>query len=155
MADFLKTTNISLYTLPLAWLLCITPRMYSMRLFTSSTGRSMDTTLPRGLADRARTEGAALTAATRARILRAEAAQANGCENVGYFAAAVVAGNFAGVGKGWLNGLSLGYLFSRVVYNWAYIKSEGPRMALARTVVFFVGQGMIWTFFVMAGNRLR
>lgn len=154
MTSYLHTQNLSLYTLPAAWFIALMPRVFAMRTFVTATGRGMDTTYPRGLAERAASDPA-LSSETKSRIIRAEAAQANGFENVGYFAAAVVAGNFAGVSKGWLNALSLGYLAARFVFNHAYIFGGTKGLAMLRTVVFFAGQGMVWTLFVMAGNRLR
>lgn len=123
MSNFLSKTNISLYTLPVGWILCLLPRFYAAYLFTTTTSKRLDMILPRALAARA-TSDPALTSATRDRIVRAEAAQANGLENVGYFAAAVVAGNVAGLSKGLLNSLSVGFLVSRGLYSWMYVVGE-------------------------------
>lgn len=49
-------------------------------------------------------------------IIRAEGAQQNGFENLGIFAAGVVAGNAAGLDAGYLNALSAAYIATRVVY---------------------------------------
>jgi uncharacterized MAPEG superfamily protein len=87
--------------------------------------------------------------------VRAEAAQANGLENVGFFAAAVVAGNVAGVSKVVLNSLSIAYLVSRALYNWLYVVGDRKWLAVARTVVFFAGQGILFSLCVLAGNRMR
>lgn len=154
MSTFLTKTNVSLYTLPVSWILCLLPRFYAAHLYTTTSHKPLDMLLPRGLAARASADEA-LTKATCDRIVRAEAAQANGLENVGYFAAAVVAGNMAGLSKGVLNALSLGYLISRGVYSWAYVVGETKKMALFRTGVFFGGQGMLFALFIMAGNLMR
>lgn len=154
MASLLDQTNISLYTLPASWILCLLPRFYAAYLYTSTTSKSLDFVLPRALAARA-TADQALDSTTRDRIVRAEAAQANGLENVGYFSAAVVAGNMAGLGKGILNTLSLGYLVSRGVYNWIYVVGGTKKLALLRTGVFFGGQGLLFALFILAGNRMR
>lgn len=154
MANLLTQTNISLYTLPVSWVFCLLPRFYAAQLFTTTTQKPLDLLLPRGLAARASADEA-LTKATRDRIVRAEAAQANGLENVGYFAAAVVAGNMAGLSKGVLNALSLGYLVSRGFYNWLYVVGETKKLALIRTGVFFGGQGLLFTLFILAGNLMR
>ncbi|KAM0720454.1 hypothetical protein Q7P37_004590 [Cladosporium fusiforme] len=154
MLTLLTKTNISLYTVPVSWILCLLPRFYAAHLFTSTTRKPLDIILPRGLAARAGADEA-LTKATRDRIIRAEAAQANGLENVGYFAAAVVAGNMAGLSKGVLNALSVSYLISRGLYNYIYVVGETKKLALVRTGVFFAGQGMLFTLFIMAGNLMR
>lgn len=154
MASIFTETNVSLYTLPAGWVLCLLPRFYAAYLYTSTTSKPLDLILPRALAARAAADQA-LDSATRDRIVRAEAAQANGLENVGYFAAAVVAANVAGLSKSSLNALSIGYLVSRGVYNWTYVVGATKKMALVRTAVFLGGQGMLFALFIMAGNRMR
>lgn len=149
-----RQTNVSLYTLPVAWLLCLAPRIYAAATYYSSTSNSPNFLHPRSLAQKAISDRT-LDTRSKNRIVRAEAAQANGLENVGYFAAAVVAGNFAGLEKGVLNGLALGYLGSRLVFNWVYVINETSLWAGVRTAVFFAGQGMIFALFILAGNELR
>jgi uncharacterized MAPEG superfamily protein len=154
MSSLITKTNISLYTLPVSWILCLLPRFYAAYTYTTSTSKPLDMLLPRALAARASADPA-LQHATRDRIVRAEAAQANGLENVGYFAAAVVAGNMAGLNKGLINCLSVGYLISRGLYSWLYVFGDTKTMAIARTGVFFGGQGLIWTLFILAGYKMR
>jgi uncharacterized MAPEG superfamily protein len=154
MSSLLAQTNISLYTLPLSWILCLAPRLYAAYLYTTTTSKPIDLLLPRALAARA-TADTTLTTSERDRIVRAEAAQANGLENVGLFAAAVVAGNVAGLSKVALNSLSLAYLASRALYSWLYVVGDKKGWALARTGVFFAGQGVLFSLFVLAGNRMR
>ena len=100
-------------------------------------------------------EDQSIDQATKGRILRAESAQQNGFENIGLFAAAVVAGNAAGLDNWWLNTLSAGYIASRAVYNFIYINNTTEGIAQTRTAVFLGGLGMIMSLFVMAGNTLR
>jgi uncharacterized MAPEG superfamily protein len=154
MASPLAQTNISMYTLPISWILCLAPRLYAAYSYTTLSSKPIDLLLPRALAARATAEPS-LTIAERDRIVRAEAAQANGLENVGFFAAAVVAANVAGVSKLVLNSLSLAYLVSRALYNWLYVVGDKKSLALARTVVFFAGQGILFSLCILAGNRMR
>lgn len=86
--------------------------------------------------------------------MRAEAAQANGFENLGFFAAAVVAGTAAGLEPSTLNGLSLGYLASRLAYNHIYIFNDLVPW-WARTVTFFGGLGAIFALFIQSGNKYK
>jgi uncharacterized MAPEG superfamily protein len=89
---------------------------------------------------------------TVARILRAEAASSNGFEGLPVFAAAIVAGNNAGLSTSTLNALSITYILSRVVYNWVYIFLSGNRKyAGLRTPVWLVGLGSALTLFIKAG----
>jgi uncharacterized MAPEG superfamily protein len=153
-STMITSTNISLYTLPLSWIICLLPRFYAAHLYTTRTSKPLDLLLPRALAARAAADPA-LQPTTRDRIVRAEAAQANGLENVGFFAAAGVAGNVAGLSKGVVNYLSVGYLVSRGLYSWLYVVGDTKGMAIARTGVFFSGQGLIFALFIMAGNEMR
>ena len=92
---------------------------------------------------------------TREKIQRAEGAQQNGFENLGLFAAAVVAGNVAGLSATTLNTLSIGYLASRVAYTWIYINNTSEALAAARSIVYTIGVGQIFTLFIKSGNVLR
>ena len=67
------------------------------------------------------------------KVIRSEAAHFNGFENLGLFAAAVTAGNIAGLDNSMLNYLSVGYLASRIAYNYIYIHNDTALMAKART----------------------
>lgn len=144
------TTNISLYTIPFAWALCLAPHVYATKL----SSRQFDNRTPR-LLNKIVTDDQSIDSPTKDRIIRAESAQQNGFENVGLFAAAVVAGNIARLDNTWLNGLSVGYVISRLVYNLVYINNTTPTLATTRTCVFISGMGMIWTLFILAGNELR
>ena len=155
MASLFDTTrNFSLYTIPAAWVLSIIPHFYAITLYESATSKKYDTTKPRA-SSAALAEDRSLDTATKNRITRAEGAQQNGFENIGLFAAAVVAGNYAGLDTQWLNALSGGYLVSRAVYSYVYVNNDNATMANVRTGVFLSGIGMIFMLFVQAGNKLR
>jgi uncharacterized MAPEG superfamily protein len=148
------TRNFSLYTIPAAWLLCLLPHAYATSLHDSASPKKADNRNPRALVT-SLSSNQSIPQATKDKIVRAEAAQANGFENIGLFAAAVVAGNAAGVDNWWLNMLSVGYVGSRVVYNIVYIGNSTKRLANVRTGTFLSGIGMVMSLFVMAGNRVR
>ncbi|PSK33922.1 hypothetical protein B9Z65_8248 [Elsinoe australis] len=147
-ASFLDTTrNLSLYTIPAAWILSIAPHFYA-----ASLGK-FDNKNPRTYTRD--TEGdQSIDKATKAKIIRAEGAQQNGFENIGLFAAAVVIGNVAKLDNWTLNALSGAYLASRVAYNICYIQGSNDSVANVRTVSFLTGVGIIWTFFIKSGNVL-
>lgn len=96
-----------------------------------------------------------LPTAQREAIARAEAASLNGAENVGVFAAAVVAGNLAGLSRETLNLCSIGYIASRLVYCWLYVNNTTEAIAHARSTVFFGGVGLWMTLFVKSANVLK
>ncbi|KAI1179877.1 hypothetical protein F4777DRAFT_532315 [Nemania sp. FL0916] len=124
------------------------PRSFSA--FQGPGQKYFDPSNPRTYA--ARLEKSDLDKETVGRILRAESASSNGFEGLPLFAAAVVAGNNAGLSPLVLNGLSAGYVLSRVLYNYVYIFLGGNRaQAGLRTPVWFVGIGCLMTLFVKAG----
>ncbi|KAI4134701.1 MAG: hypothetical protein LQ347_001305 [Umbilicaria vellea] len=151
MASFFDGShNWSLHTIPAAWILALLPHLYA----TSLAGSKFDVTQPRGMVNKL-VNDQSLDSATKSRIARAEGAQQNGFENIGLYAAAVVAGNIAGLNAGTLNYLSGGYLLSRMAYNIIYITNESAMAGNARTGVFVTGIGLIMTLFVKAGNKLQ
>ncbi|KAF7846300.1 hypothetical protein BT93_L4652 [Corymbia citriodora subsp. variegata] len=140
--------NYSLYAIPAAWILSLAPHFYAVQLgkFDNRNPRSYTKSLE---------SDQSIDAETKGRIQRAEGAQQNGFENVGLFAAAVVAGNIAKLDNWTLNALTGGYLASRVLYNLLYINNTTDGAANARSAVFVSGIAMIFTLFIKAGNALK
>ncbi|KAK5129704.1 hypothetical protein LTR08_002948 [Meristemomyces frigidus] len=151
----LARTNISFYTVPAAWIVALMPRVWALNNYKAATKKDTKAIAlqPRDFSKIA-TNDQALDAKTRDRIIRAEAAQANGFENFGLFAAAVVAGNMAGLEVSTMNGLTIAYVVSRVVYNHIYIYND-LLPSQARTAAFFGGVGICMAMFVQAGNKMR
>jgi uncharacterized MAPEG superfamily protein len=150
----LTTTNISLYTIPAAYILAIAPHFYSIATYESTTSKKFDNRHPRSLPHQLEADQA-LDKATKQRILRAEAAQQNGFENLGLFASAVVAANVAGVNTKLVNILSGGYCATRALYNVVYVNNTTPAIANVRSLTYLAGVGMIMTMFVAAGNAVN
>lgn len=151
---FDNTRNYSLYTIPAAWGLSLVPHLYAAHLYQKATSRTFDNRHPRSLT-KIVAEDQSIDSTTKGRIIRAEGAQQNGFENVGLFAAAVVAGNMARLDNSWLNILSAGYVLSRLIYNVIYINNTTASLAMVRSTVFTGGAGMIIALYIMAGNNLR
>ncbi|KAI1494520.1 hypothetical protein F5X96DRAFT_567017 [Biscogniauxia mediterranea] len=151
MASFLNfNQNISYFTIPVAFFLAMAPRGYSG--FAGPGKKYFDPANPRTFA--ARLENADIDKDVKARILRAEACSANAFEALPLYAAAVVAGNVAGLPRDTLNALAAGYIASRAAYTWVYIWGQNNRkLADARTLVWGVGVGLVMTLFVKAGLR--
>ncbi|KAI1352787.1 hypothetical protein F5Y01DRAFT_83344 [Xylaria sp. FL0043] len=146
--SFLAEKNISYFTIPVALFAALWPR--SQSAFGEPGKKYFDPANPRTFTSRL--EKADLDKETVARILRAEAASANGMEGLPIFAAAVVAGNSAGLSNTALNSLSVGYIVSRIIYNYVYIfLSSNRKLASLRTPVWFVGIGSALALFVKAG----
>ncbi|CAL3971408.1 unnamed protein product [Diplocarpon coronariae] len=150
MASLLDTTpNVSLYTIPAAWLVAFLPHAYAASLSTKFDHKSPRTYVGRLAEDQT------IDQATRDRIVRSEGAQSNGFENLGLFAAAVVAGNVARLPAQTLNTLAGGYVASRILYNYLYITNTSDTAANTRSIVFVSGVGLVWTLFIRSGNILR
>lgn len=62
-------------------------------------------------------------------LCRTEAAQQNIFENIGLYAAAIVAGNVARLGTSHMNKIALGYLVSRFLYVVRLSERRGPLAA--------------------------
>jgi uncharacterized MAPEG superfamily protein len=88
-------------------------------------------------------------------MIRCEGASANGIENLGFFAASVLAGNFAGLPAQTLNALSAGYVVSRVLYNFIYINNTTAKMPKMRSLVWIIGTGLIITLYVKSGIAVK
>ncbi|CAF9910099.1 MAG: hypothetical protein GOMPHAMPRED_006954 [Gomphillus americanus] len=164
-AIFDTTRNLSLYSIPAAWVLSIIPHFYAASL------GAFDNKSPRSYTKDAAGDQK-LDKSTKDAIIRAEGAQQNGFENIGLFAAAVVIGNVAKLDNSTLNTLSGAYLASRVVYNLLYINGTTDFLgklnkfeqcadlglieaANLRSGTFLTGIGIIWTLFIKSGNVLR
>jgi uncharacterized MAPEG superfamily protein len=153
-AVFSGETNISFYTLPLSWMMCLVPRLFAVLAYTTATGKPVEFGHPRNLAQVAGSDPA-LSSRTRGRIIRAEAAAADTIESALYFAVAILAGNQVGLPNRVLNALSLAFLTIRMAYINAYISSETVAVAILRAILFSVGHMIIWSVFIFAGMQAR
>lgn len=150
----LSTTNYSFYTIPAAWLLSILPHTYAIILYSISAHKRFDNCHPRSLISKLEGDQT-IDKRTKERIIRAEGAQQNGFENLAFYAAAVTAGNAAGLAPQTMNMLSGVYLASRALYNLVYINGDTAALAGLRTTVYTGGVGLICAIFVMAGNVMN
>ena len=135
--------------IPAAWVLAVAPHMYAMRL-----SRNFDIRNPRTYTKDIETDQS-IDSETKGLAIRADGASANGLENLGFYAAAVVAGNLAGLSSETMNWLTGGYIASRVLYNYAYLAGTTEALGHARTGLWLVGVGHILTLFVKSGNALK
>lgn len=89
---------------------------------------------------------------TKNRILRCEAATANGFEQMPLFIGAVLAANQAAVPAPTLNLLAGGWLASRVIYNVTYVYLQDNRkFAPLRSIVFITSLACWATLYIKAG----
>ncbi|KAK4570420.1 hypothetical protein LTR86_002500 [Recurvomyces mirabilis] len=144
----LARDNISFYLIPAAWTIALLPRAFAAKTY-SDCGKAYNNLQPRDFTNDVHSDQA-LDKKTRGRIVRAEAAQANSFENLPLFAAAVVAGNAAGLDVATLNYCALAYVTSRFAYNHIYIFQDLVP-APVRTVAWFAGVCSCFTLFIQAG----
>ena len=141
--------NLSFYAIPAAWLVAIAPHFYAVALtkgkFTNSSPRQY-------LAD---VKAKAVKTEEDKKYIRAEGAQLNGFENLPLFAAAIIAGNFAGVPAHELNRLAAGYLASRVLFNGLYIWTTDELAAYLRSGAYLAGIGIIFNLFFKAAAKAK
>lgn len=89
------------------------------------------------------------------RFRRAKAASANGFETLGLYAAGIVAANASGVPTATVNKLALGYIASRVVFNYIYVfLQDNRKFAPLRTLVWMAGIAMIFMLYTSAGRAI-
>ncbi|OIW33533.1 hypothetical protein CONLIGDRAFT_711423 [Coniochaeta ligniaria NRRL 30616] len=140
--------DLAYYTVPAAFVLLFAPHMYAVQL----AGKNHDLTIRGKMVDNV-VQDEGVPKKVRQRIIRAEAATANGLETIGLYAAAVVAAKVAGVETGAINSLAVAYLASRAVYNYLYvIAQDDAGRASYRSVAWCVGIGIVFTLFIKAGN---
>ncbi|KAJ7038705.1 hypothetical protein C8F04DRAFT_1231874 [Mycena alexandri] len=92
--------------------------------------------------------------AVAARIERMEGAHMNGNENFPLWAAAVLAGNFAGLDNRTMNIISIVYFCGRVLYNYVYITQETRRQSSIRTTIFFSNLCLPLYLLIAAATKL-
>ncbi|KAM4054796.1 MAPEG family protein [Hirsutella rhossiliensis] len=139
--------NMSILTVPVAFLMCWAPHAYAGIL----AGRAFDNANPRGFRDNV-AKSEALDKAMKQRILRAEGASLNGFETLGFFASAVVAANVAGLRPAQLNVLTIGYIVSRLAYLVIYIHLQtNRRRSWLRSGAWLTGVGLVLTIWIRAG----
>ncbi|KAF7545485.1 hypothetical protein G7Z17_g9127 [Cylindrodendrum hubeiense] len=141
--------NYSYFTVPVAFFSAAFPHAYSVSLsrvhFDNANPRNHQETI-------AKSE--TLDKVTQQCMLRAKAASANGFETLGFYAAAVVAANVAGVDAPTLNVLTLGYIISRIFYNFTYIWLQKNRnLARLRSLSWVAGIALVVTLWIKAGNK--
>ncbi|KAK6085234.1 hypothetical protein SCUP515_01052 [Seiridium cupressi] len=151
MASFFSDNNVSYYTLPLALFVALLPRMYSG--IAGPGKKYFDPQNPRTFVEKL-DKIESIDKQVRLRLQRAEACGANAFESLPLFAAAMTAGNAAGLSPEALNLLSIGYIVSRLLYTWVYIfGQDNPKLAVWRTRVWTAGIGFVMTLFIKAGLR--
>ncbi|KAK0293195.1 hypothetical protein LTR91_008057 [Friedmanniomyces endolithicus] len=135
--------NLSFYTIPVAFIVALAPRVFitnASKVATNKPVSDKTKSPPPSSTQTVSSDDSAVDSKTQARIQRAGAAMNNSLQNMGIFAAAVTAGNAAGVGAGRMNALSLGYDLLPPV---------------TRTAAYMTGVMLCMAMFVQAGMTMN
>ncbi|RSH88993.1 hypothetical protein EHS25_002655 [Saitozyma podzolica] len=146
--------NFSLYAVPAAFAVAFAPHAYAMALYNKERApgtQPWDGTAPKK--NRDHVGDSKMSPYMQDRYLRAEAANDNGFVGLPFFAAAVVAGNVAGLPKATLNSLAATYLVSRIVFTYLYVNGTTAAWGHARSLSWLAGIISCCTLFVRAGNK--
>ncbi|GAA5966376.1 hypothetical protein JCM21900_003242 [Sporobolomyces salmonicolor] len=147
----MDATNYSFYAVPAMWTMGIATHFYAIGLTKASNDLpDFDNVSPREFVNRVRKQEKQSPIV--GKYLRAEAAQINTFENLGWFSAAVVAGNIARLPTRYLNLFAGGYLASRLLYTLLYVNTTSAAWSHLRSVTFVGGVASIMTTFIKAGN---
>ncbi|KAK1822416.1 hypothetical protein LTR12_003175 [Friedmanniomyces endolithicus] len=148
--------NLSYYTVPLAFIVALAPRVFIANASKAATNKPVSDKAKSSppSSNQPVSDNSAVDSKAKARIQRAGAAINNSLENMGIFAAAVTAGNAAGVGAGRMNALSIGYVGVRFAYNHIYIFQD-LLPPVTRTLAYMTGVVLCMAMFVQAGMTMN
>ncbi|TKA37916.1 hypothetical protein B0A54_10518 [Friedmanniomyces endolithicus] len=149
--------NLSFYTIPVVFIVALAPRVFitnASKVATNKPVSDKTKSPPPSSTQTVSSDDSAVDSKTQARIQRAGAAMNNSLQNMGIFAAAVTAGNAAGVGAGRMNALSLGYVGVRFAYNHVYIFQD-LLPPVTRTAAYMTGVMLCMAMFVQAGMTMN
>ncbi|PRP80973.1 hypothetical protein PROFUN_11087 [Planoprotostelium fungivorum] len=126
--------NLSILSIPAAWVLCIIPHIYSVGLL----GKYYTNVLPRSSFAKDNNKDKGPPPHIRDRAFKAESASQNGFEGLPLFIAAIVLGNLARFDSFYLNSFGGLYLLLRVLYVFFYITTTNEKLSYARSLVWMV-----------------
>lgn len=151
-AVFSGNMNISLFTLPLAWMMGLVPRLFAIHTYAAATGKPAEFDHARSLL-RVASSDPSLPPRTRGRIIRAEAAARDIFESAPLFAVAILAGNQVRLPGSLLNILGLSYLVTRMAYIDACIFGENAIVARLRSILYFIAHTITCSLLILVGLR--
>ena len=162
--------NVSIFALPIYWLVVMATRMYTPFHIKRNTSPSASTTNgstnnptsdpeAHPLASNANPHSSHLISSLQKSLSpsayyrweRIQHAHRNGMENMAFFYAAVILGNFARLNALELNLCSWLFVGARIVYVFVYIGVETEKASYARSAAFGVGVFLCWWLLLRAG----
>ncbi|RXK39874.1 hypothetical protein M231_02808 [Tremella mesenterica] len=143
--------NYSLYSVPVAWILAMSPLWYAIYKSNTLSPGSYNNAMPK---DSWTTLKDKVPSKECGKIVRAVAANENSHINLPFFASALVIGNIVHLDRTTLHLGAATYLVSRVAYTLSYILGENRRSSLLRSGFYWTGVISCLTLFVKSANRL-
>ncbi|KAL8752553.1 MAG: hypothetical protein Q9184_005690 [Pyrenodesmia sp. 2 TL-2023] len=149
----MTTTNYSVYSIPIYFLMNLAPHVYSVALITDRSLSRYNNANPTAPSNKESFRKRA-TAATYSRWERAVAAHSNGYENFPLLIAAVVLGNMAKLDAGTMNRAIGAFMALRAAYIVAYVNIETQKWSHLRSTIWSVATGVSLWVMIKAGNVL-
>ncbi|BGP43342.1 hypothetical protein JCM10450v2_007492 [Rhodotorula kratochvilovae] len=154
MPGVLDSYNYSLLSIPAVWTVGIITHWHAIYLTKASKDiPPFDNRAPRAFLQKV-TELAKTSRAAH-QYLRAESAQLNIYENLGLWATAVLAGNFARLPISFLNKVAAAYVATRALYCVLYVKTEQQKYTPLRSIAFLASSILTLNLFVKASTNLN
>lgn len=143
--------NYSIYAIPAFYVLIMVPYVYGSAQIRKANNGEYDRVNPRG-EEFALKIKKSTSKATLALIERCKAAHNNGWENLPFFAAAVLAANFAHLPASTLNLVAAIFLLCRTVFVIAYIGATTAPYALCRSAAHIGSVSCCWYLLLKAAH---
>ncbi|EPQ50925.1 hypothetical protein GLOTRDRAFT_141378 [Gloeophyllum trabeum ATCC 11539] len=143
------SSPLSLYSIPVVWFIAFVNAPLRTSYITKVAGR-FNNADPRGNVKRLLEKNPEAGA----RAARMEAANANGNEILPLWAAAVLAGNYAGLENKTLNVCSAAFIALRALYNYIYVNQKTHSQGNLRTITWFAGVFIPLGLLIKAANKV-
>ncbi|KAH8094874.1 hypothetical protein BXZ70DRAFT_1009822 [Cristinia sonorae] len=136
----LNTPGLSLYSIPLVWLVGVWPQRKRLAIIDKSLPGGFNNVQPLSNVGRL-TDYPGVKPETVEEVERAEGAHRNALEIMPLWIGAVLAGNHAGLDESFMNLASVAFIGARVLYNYIYLNQSDKKQAGYRSYTWMVGMG--------------
>ncbi|KAK8864649.1 hypothetical protein IAR55_001899 [Kwoniella newhampshirensis] len=147
--------NYSFWAVPATWFLGMAPIWWALgQARRAGPETEYNNADPKGSWERVE-KSEKLDDRLRGRILRASAAANNTHVNLGFMAAAILAGNAARLPVSTLNNSALGLVIARTVFTFCYILVEKRKYSYLRSMAYMAGSIICMRLFILAGREFQ
>jgi len=135
---------LSLYSIPALWLITYYPSF--KKSFIMNKRGAWNNVVPRSNIARI-AEKKSINPELASRLVLMDGAHQNGLENMYFFSAAVLAGNYAGLSNEQLNTAAGLFVLCRLAYNYAYLNQRSVVSAGIRSTIWLVS--LVSPFYIL------